>query len=443
MMFWRKRRTTQPRIGLRVLSSPRWQGGVNYVTNWVKACAGMPPAERPQIWLLPFDAAGQSIADAQSQLVEGIAAFRDAGSLDLDMVFPATQLFEAPFGAPWAGWIPDWQCAHLPELFEPLERARRAIHYGALATGAPFLVLSSRMAVVDTQRLFPGRVTSHRQLPFPAVFDPGEVERAQAEAPGVRAALGVSDRYFLVANQWWRHKNHKVVLDALARLADRDIQIVFTGATADPRWPDYPAELLRALAPDVRDRIRVLGSVERGQQLALMVGCEAIVQPSLFEGWSTVVEEARTLGLPLLLSRIPVHVEQDPEGARYFDPHDADALGEAMLSIWRSSRGERRDLADRNSAFQRHCVRELCSIARATRAAYDPTRHDPALLIAEVAREMAMRPGAGEVERAAAAKFRTGARAMLSTSEAAKARLRKALRTCSQPLRGELESSML
>lgn len=33
------------------------------------------------------------------------------------------------------------------------------------------------------------------------------------------------------------------------------------------------------------------------------------VNPSFYEGWSTTVEEAKSIGVPLLLSDIPVHRE--------------------------------------------------------------------------------------------------------------------------------------
>lgn len=59
-----------------------------------------------------------------------------------------------------------------------------------------------------------------------------------------------------------------------------------------------------------------------------------MVQPSLFEGWSTVVEDARALGKTIVLSDIDVHLEQDPPHGHTFragDPADlARALQEAQ-----------------------------------------------------------------------------------------------------------------
>jgi glycosyltransferase involved in cell wall biosynthesis len=80
--------------------------------------------------------------------------------------------------------------------------------------------------------------------------------------------------------------------------------------------------------------IRILGLLPAGEQLQLVRRAAALVQPSLFEGWSTVVEEARALGKTVFLSDLPVHREQNPPGARYFPPRDAGALADLIAAEW-------------------------------------------------------------------------------------------------------------
>jgi glycosyltransferase involved in cell wall biosynthesis len=63
----------------------------------------------------------------------------------------------------------------------------------------------------------------------------------------------------------------------------------------------------------------------------------AIIQPSLFEGWSTVVEDARALGKSLILSNLPVHLEQNPPHAHYFDPTSPEALAEQIALLWNNA----------------------------------------------------------------------------------------------------------
>ena len=83
----------------------------------------------------------------------------------------------------------------------------------------------------------------------------------------------------------------------------------------------------------LEERFRLLGVVPRGQMMSLMAKARAVINPSMFEGWSTTVEESRASGKRMLLSDIPVHREQDPPDAIYFPANDAGCLAEAMLRV--------------------------------------------------------------------------------------------------------------
>jgi glycosyltransferase involved in cell wall biosynthesis len=63
---------------------------------------------------------------------------------------------------------------------------------------------------------------------------------------------------------------------------------------------------------------------------ALMRVSTALINPSLSEGWSTPVEEAKSLGVPMLLSDLRVHREQAGDRAHYFDPEAAEQLASLM-----------------------------------------------------------------------------------------------------------------
>ncbi len=133
----------------------------------------------------------------------------------------------------------------------------------------------------------------------------------------------------------WKHKNHALVLRALAALGPGEgAPVVFTGREEDARDPAYGPSV-KALAAElgVQDRARFLGFLPRGDQLGLIKGAVAVVQPSLCEGWSTVVEDAKALGRPVLASDIPVHREQLGRHALLFAPDDPQALA-ALLRAY-------------------------------------------------------------------------------------------------------------
>ncbi|MDQ3879266.1 MAG: glycosyltransferase, partial [Actinomycetota bacterium] len=140
--------------------------------------------------------------------------------------------------------------------------------------------------------------------PLPPPRDPSE-------------ALGLPPFYLYVANQFWQHKDHLTLFRALVLLRERGIApvVVCSGVEDDPRAPGY-METVRAFIRDndLTAQVRLLGLLDRRDQLDVLRHCAGMVQPSRFEGWSTVVEDARAVGRPLLLSDIEVHREQAPGG---------------------------------------------------------------------------------------------------------------------------------
>jgi glycosyltransferase involved in cell wall biosynthesis len=67
---------------------------------------------------------------------------------------------------------------------------------------------------------------------------------------------------------------------------------------------------------------------------ALLRSAVALINPSRFEGWSTTVEEAKSFGVPMILSDLEVHLEQTNGLARYFGVDDASALADHLEAAW-------------------------------------------------------------------------------------------------------------
>ena len=145
--------------------------------------------------------------------------------------------------------------------------------------------------------------------------------------------------FFFVPNQFWQHKNHPVVLKALllAKEKEPNLQVWFCGKEHDHRNPDYADTLRQFIVENgMSENTRFLGFIEREDQLAFMRFAQAIIQPSLFEGWSTVVEDAKSVGQRLIISNLDVHREQLanwPVSHFLFSAHDAHQLAKQML-VW-------------------------------------------------------------------------------------------------------------
>ena len=60
--------------------------------------------------------------------------------------------------------------------------------------------------------------------------------------------------------------------------------------------------------------------------------CIALINPSFFEGWSTTVEEAKSLGTKMILSNIKLHLEQ-AKNALFFDPKKVESFQDVILNF--------------------------------------------------------------------------------------------------------------
>lgn len=227
-------------------------------------------------------------------------------------------------------WLFDFQFMHLPAHWTPGQLRWVSRRYANACAQGDGVIVSSQDALNDLRNFLPeARVPMH-VLRF--VSNPVDFTNLPT-LDLLQERHGLLPQYFHLPNQFWTHKNHRVVIDALGILKARGIhaQVVCTGSKSDPRSPDYFENLmLHSRKLGVEDAFNVRGVLPYVETQALMAHATAVINPSFFEGWSTTVEEAKTLGKRLLLSDIPVHREQSPDLGHFFQPDDADLLASLM-----------------------------------------------------------------------------------------------------------------
>ena len=104
-----------------------------------------------------------------------------------------------------------------------------------------------------------------------------------------------------------------------------------SGRAEDYRHPEHFSALQALVAAyGLTHNFRFLGILPRPHVFALMRASLALINPSLSEGWSSTVEEAKSLGVPMLLSNLRVHKEQAGDCASYFDAKAAGQLATLM-----------------------------------------------------------------------------------------------------------------
>jgi glycosyltransferase involved in cell wall biosynthesis len=334
-----------------------WTGGVMYLRNLCDVLLRHPHTRVEPIVVMPVDApatireaftsvSSLKLLQAPARMTSGhylrwlragvVGSDKDferwCDSEGIDVVFEAAEYFGRKPRRAVLAWVPDLQHRQYPEMFGSLAWWKREVGIQAQVHSNRLVMLSSRAAEIDFHKYYPGsagRTVIVRFAVPPAVNATPD--------PEVVTRYGLPRRFFYLPNQFWKHKNHIGIVEALALLRDHtpDIVIAASGNPSDLRHPGHFENLSRRVAELRLDQMfRVLGMIPYADVRQLIQLSAAVINPSLVEGWSTTVEEAKTLGAPLILSSIPVHREQAGDTAMYFDPTDFGNIAEILELAW-------------------------------------------------------------------------------------------------------------
>lgn len=287
----------------------------------------------------------------------------------IDFLYPVIfHRYESPIGKSlgncrWAGWVPDFQYRHMPEFYAPDVLAWREAGLTSFFNDARTIIFSSYNAEGDYKRFYPsatagGEVMRFHTYPQDSWYEGDPVE--------VQQRFNLPDKFLIVSNQFWQHKNHMGLFEAMALLRAEGApvpHIVCTGHPTDERNPRYIDKLLRTIHEyGLAEYVRLVGLIERAEQILLVRRSVAVIQPSLFEGWSTIVEDSRILGKRMVMSDIAVHKEQAPPDGTYFEQASARSLADELSKVWES--GTPGPDLERESNARRQGVEDALAYAR-------------------------------------------------------------------------------
>lgn len=148
----------------------------------------------------------------------------------------------------------------------------------------------------------------------------------------------IKSNYFFLPNHFWSHKNHVLVLKSLINLKKKNelknIKIVCTGLFNDYRNPKHKSKIIKIIKDNnLENNFIILGIVSEQELMSLMKFSIAVINPSKSEGWSSTVEQAKSLGKFVLLSNLTVHKEQNPRRSYFFRVDDDFRLSKKILHM--------------------------------------------------------------------------------------------------------------
>jgi glycosyltransferase involved in cell wall biosynthesis len=279
----------------------------------------------------------------------------------IDLYFcPFSALYPRPLPLPTVMTLVDIQEAFYPEFFTPGDRYMRDLHFpGSTRLADRVITISefSRRTIVTHHRVPPDRVAVVHLCADERYGRSGEVAVAP-EAP-------VPARFVYYPANLWRHKNHDVLLRALRALREggRRIDLVLTGFAQDN---GYPLAAM-AQAHGVADQVHALGYLSVEQVAYLYRHADALVFPSLFEGFGIPLVEAMAAGCPVVAARATSIPEVTGDAAALFDPTSPADLA-ATLERVLADEGCRRALRERG--FERARAFSAARMAEGHRAVF-------------------------------------------------------------------------
>jgi glycosyltransferase involved in cell wall biosynthesis len=253
---------------------------------------------------------------------------------DIDVLLPSTSPLSPEFPVPWVGYVADFQHKYLAHYFSAQQRAERDRSFDAMTMLASCVIVNSRATASDIERFIPSAQARIVSLPFAAA--PREEWLNQKTSS--TAKYNIPKPYFIISNQFWLHKRHDVAFQAFRALSQKytEVQLVCTGSLYDSRSPSYVNDLLKYVDESgMGPRIRFLGLIPKLDQIELMKGSVAAVQPTSFEGGpgGGSVYDAVAVGVPTIVSDITVNREIEDVVTAYFPLGDAEALSATMAAL--------------------------------------------------------------------------------------------------------------
>lgn len=348
------------RVAFTLLGRGRWTGGEVYLKNMLAVIQSrLTNSVAPILFITPDEAAKldgslDSFLPEPAVVLPEVAHFGRRNGLwpamlsgydksaakvflehNCDIAFESALFLGWRFPLPTVAWIPDFQHRLMPEMFPRGAWWRRELGFRMQFSTHRIIMLSSKTAREDAKHFYWNARTNTSVVRFAQMIDPGNFFEDSSD---LMAKYNLPKHYVFLPNQFWKHKNHLLVIDAYRKAIEvnclhRMPHIVMSGRQDDPRNPGVYFEFTQQLASlQVEDKIRHLGLIPYHDVLRLVASADAVLNPSHFEGWSTPVEEAKALGARLILSDIRIHREQAPH-AQFFDPRNALALMNTLLAV--------------------------------------------------------------------------------------------------------------
>ena len=230
-------------------------------------------------------------------------------------------------------WIPDFQYLHLPNMFSEKGLKLRKKRDLGIIKNSDKIILSSYDALNDFKTFAPKSINKVSILQFVSQPDNNFFKLDENDKIKLLKKYNLPETFFYIPNQFWKHKNHLIIFEAVKLLKSKgmEVNVVCTGYMHDKRHISHIDNIIEFIkSNNLEHNIYLLGLVPYEDVFSFIKFSKAVINPSLFEGWSSTVEECKSVRKPIILSDIPIHREQNPDISIYFNPNSVENAVDAL-----------------------------------------------------------------------------------------------------------------
>jgi len=213
------------------------------------------------------------------------------------------------------------------EEYQNGEYDRREKHYSMMCKYANGILVDSK---IGKEHVIESYGTDEKKV-FVLPFVP-PLYLLDAKDIDVKTKYNLPEKYIFYPAQFWEHKNHVNLLEALKILKDKslDVNLVLVGSKKN----NYEKILQKINELKLSNNIFILGYVSNDDMASLYKNAVATTFVSLIGPTNIPPMEALTLGSPLICSNAYAMPEQVGDAALHIDPKSPQDIADKISRIY-------------------------------------------------------------------------------------------------------------
>lgn len=229
--------------------------------------------------------------------------------------------------------IHDVQQLYFPRFFKLEVRIERWITYKYAAKNAITTLCDSNFTKKDIVKHYGVRDDQVRTIPLfiPSYIKDWSIETDNSVA--VKRKYNLPDKFLYYPAQFWYHKNHLNLIEAVYRIISRyhdDLHLVLSGTKKN----NFDNTIKKIKKLGIENNVHYIGYVAEEDMPYIYRLATALVYASLFDPNGIPIYEAFFMGCPVVSSNVCALPEQIGNAGLLFNPIDIEDISDKLYKIW-------------------------------------------------------------------------------------------------------------